>query len=308
MPQGAITPDCAKIKQEEICMQSKLDIRPSPISGRWYPGNPDRLASTVDQYIHDAQMPKIEGDVIAILAPHAGHMYSGPVAGYAFAALRGIQADLIAVVSPMHHPYPDALLTTAHDAYQTPLGTIPVDKEALQSVDNQLIDQLGFGLTRIWRDPEHSLEIELPFLQRVLAEKFMLLPIMVHDQRSNIAQSLGHALAKTLSGRQAILVASSDLSHFYPQESARELDTEMLKQVTDFDPQAVLWTEEQGKGFACGRGAIAAVLWAAKDLGANHVQLLHYATSGDVTGEYHQVVGYGAAVITKKQVDRKHLE
>lgn len=289
-------------------MPTKLDIRPSSIAGRWYPGNPDRLADSVDQYIHDAQMPKIEGEVIAILTPHAGHMYSGPVAGYAFAALRGIQADLIAVISPMHHPYPEALLTTDHDAYQTPLGSIPVDKEALQSVDRLLKDQLGFGLTRIRRDPEHSLEIELPFLQRVIGEKFMLLPIMVRDQSFETTQYLGHALAKTLSGRKAILVASSDLSHFYPQEIARVLDTEMLNQVAAFDPQAVLWIEEQGKGFACGRGAIATVLWAAKELGANHVQLLHYATSGDVTGDYNQVVGYGAAVITKAPVDHERLE
>lgn len=281
-------------------MQSKLDIRPSPISGRWYPGNPDRLSSTVDHYIQDAQLPEIEGEVVAILAPHAGHMYSGPVAGYAFAALRGIKTDLIAVVSPMHHPYPDTLLTTAHDAYQTPLGTIPVDKGAVQSLDKQLHEQLGYGLTRIRRDPEHSLEIELPFLQRVLKDEFKLLPVMVHDQSLEVTRSLGQALAKTLSGRQAVLVASSDLSHFYHQESARALDTEMLKQVAAFDPEAVLWIEEQGKGFACGRGAIAAVLWAAKDLGANHVQILHYATSGDVTGDYHQVVGYGAAVITRK--------
>lgn len=289
-------------------MQTKLDIRPSSIAGRWYPGNPDRLASSVDQYIHAAQMPKIEGEVIAILTPHAGHLYSGPVAGYAFAALSGLKAGLIAVVSPMHHPYPEALLTTDHDAYQTPLGTIPVDKEALQSLDRLLKDQLGFGLTYIRRDPEHSLEIELPFLQRIIGDKFMLLPIMVRDQSFETTQSLGHALAKTLSERKAILVASSDLSHFYPQEIARELDTEMLKQVTAFDPLAVLRIEEQGKGFACGRGAIAAVLWAAKDLGANHVQLLHYATSGDVTGDYHQVVGYGAAVITKAPTEPKHLE
>jgi AmmeMemoRadiSam system protein B len=281
-------------------MQFKLDVRPSPISGRWYPGNPDRLAHTVDQYIRDAQLPEIEGDVIAILAPHAGYMYSGPVAGYSFAALRGINADLVAVVSPMHHPYPGALLTSDHDAYQTPLGTILVDKDALQTLDDHLHDLLGFGLTSIRRDPEHSLEIELPFLQRALDVKFKLLPVMVRDQSPHTTQALGHALAKTLAGSQAILVASSDLSHFYQQEHAKKLDNEMLRQVQAFDPHAVLRVEEQGKAFACGKGAIAAVLWAAKDLGANHVQLLHYATSGDVTGDYEQVVGYGAAVITRK--------
>jgi MEMO1 family protein len=284
-------------------MQLKMDVRPSPISGRWYPGNPDRLASSVDQYIQDAKLPEIEGDVIAILAPHAGHIYSGPVAGYSFAALRGISVDLVAVISPMHHPYPGALLTTDHDAYQTPLGTIPVDKEALLILNGHLQDQLGFGLTPIRRDPEHSLEIELPFLQRALNVDFKLLPVMVRDQSLHTTRSLGHALAKTLAGRQAVLVASSDLSHFYPQENAKTLDSEMLKQVLAFDPQAVLRVEEQGKAFACGKGAIAAVLWAAKDLGANHVQLLHYATSGDVTGDYGQVVGYGSAVIIRKPDD-----
>lgn len=280
-------------------MQHKLDVRPSPISGRWYPGNPDRLASSVDQYIQDAHLPEIKGEIIGIIAPHAGHMYSGQVAGYSFASLRDINPDLVAVISPMHHPYSDPLLTTAHDAYQTPLGTIPVDKEALQILEHQLRNLLGYGLTPIRRDPEHSLEIELPFLQRVLGEKFKLLPVMLRDQSLHTTQSLGHALAKTLAERQAVLVASSDLSHFYPQENAKIFDNKMLEQVLAFDPQAVLRIEDQGKGFACGKGAIAAVLWAAKDLGANHVQLLHYATSGDVTGDYGQVVGYGAAVITR---------
>lgn len=281
-------------------MESELDLRPSPISGQWYPGNPDRLVKTVDHYIEDAQLPEIEGDIIGILAPHAGHLYSGPVAGYSFAALRTVQADLVAVVSPLHYPYPDNLLTTAHDAYLTPLGAVPVDEEAVDTLNSQLKDQLGFGLARIRRDPEHSLEIELPFLQRALTTGFKLLPVMVREQSSRITRALGHALAKTLEGRRAILIASSDLSHFYQQEAAKALDEEMLKQVQAFDPEGVLKTEEQGKGFACGRGAIAAVLWAAEGLGANHVQLLHYATSGDVTGDFSQVVGYGAAVITRK--------
>lgn len=281
-------------------MQSELDLRPSPISGQWYPGNPDRLIQTVDQYIQDAELPVIEGDVIGILAPHAGHLYSGPVAGYSFAALRSVQADLVAVISPLHYPYPDFLLTTAHNAYLTPLGAVPVDEDAVETLDSLLKDQLGFGLARIRRDPEHSLEIELPFLQRAIPTGFKLLPVMIRDQSIGITRALGNALTKTLEGRRAILIASSDLSHFYQQEAAKALDQEMLRQVQAFNPEGVLKTEEQGKGFACGRGAIAAVLWAAEGLGANQVQLLHYATSGDVTGDFSQVVGYGAAVMTRK--------
>jgi AmmeMemoRadiSam system protein B len=279
-------------------MNSALDLRPSPIAGQWYPGDPQRLAREVDGYIAAAQLPAISGEVVAVMAPHAGHRYSGPVAGYAFAALRGLVPELVAVISPMHYPYLEPLLTTAHGAYTTPLGVIPVDAPAVEALDGRLLDALGFGLARVANDPEHSLEIELPFLQRVLSAPFGLLPVMVRDQSARTAQVLGEALAEVLVNRRALLVASSDLSHYYPQKLADSLDGEMLRQVAAFDPQGVIQIEEAGKGFACGRAAVAAVLWAARGLGANRVQILQHATSGDVTGDYSKVVGYGAAVIT----------
>ncbi|MEJ2747463.1 MAG: AmmeMemoRadiSam system protein B, partial [Anaerolineae bacterium] len=146
------------------------------------------------------------------------------------------------------------------------------------------------------QDHEHALEIELPFLQQVLG-RFKLIPIMIRNQNSRTGQALAQVLAKTLNGRDVILVASSDLSHFYPQELAAEFDNEILRRVEAFDPQGVLAAEEEHAGFACGRGAIATVLWTAKALGANQVNILNYATSGDATGKYDSVVGYGAAVI-----------
>ena len=281
-------------------MRSKSGLRPSPIAGQWYPDNPGKLASSVDGYIDDADLPVIEGEVVAVMAPHAGHRYSGPVAGYAFSALRGLEPDLVAVVSPMHQPYPQPLLTSAHDAYQTPLGTIPIDRGATDELDAALQTELGFGLTPIPHDSEHSLEIELPFLQRALPGKFSLIPVMVRDQSARVARALGTALAEVISERNCILVASTDLSHFYPQSVAEKLDAEVLRRVKAFDPEGVLRVEEQGKGFACGRGALAAVLWAAKDLGANSVEILNYATSGDITADFTQVVGYASAVITRQ--------
>ena len=261
-------------------------------------GDPERLAREVDGYVAAAQLPAISGQVVAVMAPHAGHRYSGPIAGYAFAALRGLSPELVAVISPMHYPYQEPLLTTAHEAYATPLGVIPVDAAAVEALDKRLREQLGFGLARVANDPEHSLEIELPFLQRVLSAPFQLLPVMVRDQSARTAQVLGEALAEVLAGRRALLVASSDLSHYYPQKLANSLDDEMLRQVAAFDPQGVIHIEEAGKGFACGRAAVAAVLWAARGLGADRAQILRHATSGDVTGDYSQVVGYGAAVMT----------
>jgi hypothetical protein len=282
-------------------MQTPVDIRPSPIAGQWYTGDSTRLAESIDRYLREARLPELTGEVVGVMAPHAGHRYSGAVAGYAFATLRGLQPEVVAVVSPMHYPYPPALLTTAHSAYETPLGVIPVDLEALNALDDRLEQTLGYRLSAVRRDPEHSLEIELPFLQRTLASEFRLLPVMVRDQSAHVAQCLGEALSHVLQGRRALLVASTDLSHFYPQEVATELDAEVLRCVAAFDPRGVLAAEEEGKGFACGRGALAAVLWAAKEMGADTVKILQHATSGDVTGDFSQVVGYGAAVILRSQ-------
>lgn len=281
-------------------MQTTFDIRPSPIAGQWYAGNARRLAESVDGYLAAAQLPEINGEIIGVMAPHAGHRYSGPVAGYAFAALRGQRPELVAVIAPMHYPYPQALLTSAHAAYQTPLGTIPIDREAVNSLDSALQEALGFGLSAVRNDPEHSLEIELPFLQRALAEEFRLLPVMVRDQTLPVVRALGETLAETLQGQKALLVASTDLSHFYTQSIAKKLDAEVLRRVEAFDPEGVLLAEEEGVGFACGRAALSAVLFAAKELGATSVKVLHHATSGDVTGDFGQVVGYGAAVIIRE--------
>lgn len=281
---------------------SPTNLRPSPIAGQWYPGDPQALARSVDAYMDQARRPPLPGEIVGVIAPHAGHIYSGPVAGYAFAALRGLEPDLVAVISPMHHPYPQPLLTTEHDAYHTPLGAIPVDHESLEALDAHLQAALGIGVAPVPRDPEHSLEIELPFLQRALARPFRLLPVMVRDQTARVARTLGQGLATVLEDKEAVLVASTDLSHFYNQRVANALDQEMLRRMAAFDPLAVLLAEEQGVGFACGRAAVAAVLWAAKDLGATQVTILHYATSGDVTGDFSSVVGYGAAAITRPPV------
>src|SRR5512135_2661028 len=126
-----------------------VDVRPSPIAGKWYEGDPEMLARVVDEYLDEAQLPELKGEVIAVVAPHAGHTYSGPVAGYAFAALRGRTPDLVAVIAPMHHPYFEPLITTAHAAYSTPLGKVPVDKDALRELNGIVESELGIGLTAV---------------------------------------------------------------------------------------------------------------------------------------------------------------
>lgn len=276
-----------------------LHVRPSPLAGRWYDADPEVLARSVDAYLDDAQLPALAGEVIAVIAPHAGHVYSGPVAGYAFAALRGRSPNLVAVVGPMHQPYVEPLITTAHDAYSTPLGNIPVDKDALHKLDMNLKSELGFGLSPVQRDPEHSLEIELPFLQRALPPGWKILPVMDRAREPHVSKALGKALAQVLSDKNFVMVASTDLSHFYNQQTALTYDRAMLHAIESFDPEEAFDLERAGRGFACGLGAFTAVLWAARELGADQVQVLRHATSGNVTGDYSSVVGYGAAVILK---------
>lgn len=280
--------------------QTQMDVRPSPLAGQWYPAVPDILAQSVDAYLDVPPLPiRPEEEVVALIAPHAGHMYSGMVAGHAFAAVKGRSFDIVAVLSPMHHPYPAAFLTTGHQAYGTPLGVVPVDRDLVREVDARLQEAIGLGLTPVRNDPEHALEIELPFLQRALRGPWRLLPIMIRDQRYESAKALGLILAEVLADKNALLVASTDLSHYYPQHIAEVLDREMLKRWVTFDPEAVFRAEEQGVAYACGRLAVVAVLWASRKLGATRVQVLYYATSGDVTGDRHSVVGYAAAAVLR---------
>ena len=271
------------------------DVRPSPLAGTWYAGDPKTLAQDIDEYLARVKLPAFDGEVIAVIAPHAGHRYSGQVAAYAFAALRGRAPDLVAIVSPFHSFAPYPLLTTSHQAYQTPLGSVEVDQSAL----NELQANLDIPITQISRDQEHSLEIELPFLQRTLGDAFKLLPIMVRAQEAALSEKLGGALAHVLKDKRSLLVASTDLSHFQPQRVANILDHEMLNRFESFEPASIFEAEHSGRGFACGHGAVAAVLWACRALGANAVKVVKYGTSGDITGDHTSVVGYGAAVILK---------
>jgi AmmeMemoRadiSam system protein B len=275
------------------------DLRPSPIAGFWYSASPQQLSQEIDEFMNQARLPAMQGEVVGVIAPHAGYRYSGTTAGYAFRSVMGRQYDLVVVASPLHAYHPAPFLTSGHDAYSTPLGNIWIDTQAIDDLESYLDEQIGEQVARIRNDGEHSLEIELPFLQRALEGGFKLLPLMVRSQSPKAVEHLGNGLAQILRDRTVLLVASSDLSHFYSEAVANRLDNEMLQQVSEFSPEGVLTAERQGTGFACGSGAVAAILWAARALGANAVNVLHHSTSADETRDRSSVVGYGAAVILK---------
>lgn len=271
------------------------DTRPSPIAGTWYPGNAQQLIQSLDQQLSSASSPSLDGEVIGVIAPHAGHRYSGEVAAHAFQMIAGLEPEVVAILSPLHTLHRGEVFSTGHSAYATPLGDVHVDQDLIDGFEAELGGELQFE--RIRHDQEHSLEIELPFLQHVLSKPFRLLPIMILKQTTSVARLVGNALGRVLQGKNAVLVASSDLSHFHPAATAEGFDRTILARVEAFDPEGVIDAEEEGVGFACGRGAIAAALWAGKLLGADRAKVLSYAHSGAVTGDMHSVVGYGAAVI-----------
>lgn len=278
-------------------------VRPSPIAGTWYSSKADQLREEIEGYLNAAALPEIKGELIGLIAPHAGYFYSGPTAGHAYRVIKGMTFDLCVVVSPLHDYQPYPLLSSAHAFYVTPLGKVEVDHDLLSSLNQQLKDD---GLTpaqSIANDREHSLEIQLPFLQTALKEPFRLLPLMVRTSEPGYLIKTAAVLAKLIRGKKVLLVASTDLSHFYDESTANRLDNVMLRHMTDFSPEGVLQAEANHEGFACGSGAVALVLWTAKALGANQVTLLHHSTSARASKDPSSVVGYGSLAITQQEAD-----
>ncbi len=275
--------------------------RPSPIAGSWYSSNAVKLHEEIEGYLEAASLPELNGQLTGLIAPHAGYFYSGPTAGFAYRAVMGMDFDLCVVVSPLHDYLPYPLLTSAHDFYLTPLGQVEVDHALLTDLNHHLN---GTGLSpaqAIANDREHSLEIQLPFLQTALSKSFRLLPLMVRSSEPDLLSQTAEVLADLIKDKKVLLVASTDLSHFYDESTANALDTVMLNRMTSFSPQGVLQAEADQEGFACGSGAVALVLWTAKALGANQVTLLNHSTSARASRDTSSVVGYGALAITRQE-------
>lgn len=266
------------------------EIRPSPIAGTWYPGSAEALAAMVDGFLAKVPEPQVAGRPVALVAPHAGYVYSGQVAAYAYKLLEGRQIGRVVVLSPCHAMYPGRFLATAQKYYGTPLGPVEVDHPTLKRLTEHV------PLKYLEYDDEHSLEIQLPFLQRTLG-KFLLVPIMLRDQSWEDCQLLAQALDNVLGPEHPLLVASSDLCHGYDYQEVRATDAATLEALVQGDARHFWLTAWQGRG-ACGYGPIATVLLVAERWGGKQVVLLHATNSGDVTGQrFGYVVGYAAAAV-----------
>jgi AmmeMemoRadiSam system protein B len=270
-------------------------IRRSPFAGTWYPADPFELGSLVDRFLEDAPRLELPGKLFALISPHAGLAYSGPVAGAGYRLLLDQRFDTSILLGPSHRRWFDALAVYPQGAFATPLGLAQVDSALAEAFSRETPRaRVVAGV----HEAEHSLEMQLPFLQRVLPEVSILPVVMGNQSRENIeAAASAIACAVSRSERSTLVVASSDLSHYRSRDRARELDSEVLDCVARFDPDALEELLETDHDHACGGGPIVAVMRAARALGATHAKVLHYADSGDVTGDTDAVVGYLSAAL-----------
>ena len=280
-------------------------VHPAILAGTWYPGDPGALRQAVDQMLADAK--PFEGDPVALVAPHAGYVFSGPVAAYSFRQLEGKAYDVAVIIAPDHQaPVSHPISVWAEGGLATPLGVVPVDADlarALIAADSRItFDPAAFA-------EEHAVEIELPFLQRA-CPACRVVPVLMGADDDAAVQALADALLKVLPGRRAVVIASSDLSHYPKREDAQRVDGATLSAIETGDPAAVRTAiaASMAAGVpnlatcACGDGPILVAMRVARGLGADKAALLRYANSADAPqGDPSQVVGYGAVMFWRSQ-------
>jgi MEMO1 family protein len=271
-------------------------IRPAAFAGTWYPGTPAALTRDVDGYL-DAVGPDLipSGGVCAVIAPHAGLMFSGPVGAYAYkaAAVSG-PFDAAILVGPSHYVAFDGVALYPAGAFASPLGPAPIDEALGEEV--RAASPIVRALPEV-HGREHSLEMQLPFIRRLLPGT-PIVPMLMGHQAVDTIRALADALARVVDDRHVLLVASTDLSHYFDAPTAESLDARVQDAVVGFDPEALLRTfqhypeGERGRFVACGGGPAIAVMLAALARGARHGRALKYMHSGHITGDMSGVVGY----------------
>lgn len=279
-------------------MSSAPSIRPSAVAGLFYSKKPDVLRKELDEMFSAVEKMSFTGRIIGIIVPHAGYMYSGPTAAAAFSQIKGEKYDTVVVVSPSHHEFFEGVSIYPGDMYETPLGRVPIDT-ALRT------EALAAGRvlrpTDTGHRQEHAIEVQLPFLQYALGD-FRLLPLVVGHQTRDACFSLADTLAEVLQGKNILLVASTDLSHYYPSPVARRLDHVAAEDVGKFDPAMLMDHLDEGTAEACGGGPAVSVMMALQRLGATQMKVVAQCNSGDITGENDSVVGYLSAIAWTSRV------
>ena len=269
-------------------------VRASAVAGSWYPGDAERVRAEVEGYLADVPAQPLPGRLVGLIAPHAGLRYSGPVAAHAYAPLRGWRRLTAILVGPSHRMAFDGVALFPRGTFETPLGRVPIDEEAAERVRQAA--GVVFADPRPHRD-EHSLEMQLPFLQHLVAE-LRIVPLLMGSQTRAEVDALSAGLAAAATGPDVVLVASSDLSHYHPAPIANRLDASVVAEVEALRPDGLMDLLEKSHEHACGGGPMVAVMKASAAAGARQARILRYADSGDAgERDKSRVVGYLAAAL-----------
>jgi len=286
------------------------DIRQPAVAGSFYPGEPSELAKMIARMLAETERPAVDGDIVGLVVPHAGYVYSGPVAASGFKAIQGLNYKDVIVIAPCHvEAFPGAAVYPGK-AYRTPLGDIEINKELSEKIakGSKMVELSDKGHRFTGRGGEHSLEVELPFLQTML-DDFNFVAVVMGSQDMQTCRGLAESIYESCKNRNdVLLVASSDLSHFHDYNTATTLDSQVVDLINNYDYNQLYTELEQRKIEACGGGPIIAVMIASQMMGAGSARVVKYANSGDVSGDKSSVVGYLAAIFSKGDEDSKVYE
>jgi AmmeMemoRadiSam system protein B len=285
-----------KVWSGDLSEMAMNALRKSVIAGSWYPGTPSILRRDIENYFDLVPDLVLEGEVVGLIAPHAGYTYSGQVAANVYKLIRGKKYDAVIVVGPSHRLAFHGVSIFSKGGYETPLGIVPVAEELAEKI--KILSKTVVEIPEA-HFQEHSVEIQLPFLQIALGD-FSFIPLVMGDQNAKTCRELAQAIYKASLGKKILIVGSSDLSHFYNYNVAKKLDAVVLRHLKDGDAVGLLANLENGAAEACGGGPMVVVMLVAHMMNAKKAHLLKYANSGDVTGDKSSVVGYAAAVYCKE--------
>jgi hypothetical protein len=264
------------------------------VAGAFYPGERNTLDREIDRHLSGVEDVELPGTLLGVIVPHAGYMYSGPVAAWSYRQLQKARPDVVVVLALSHRFHFDGASVMPDGEYATPFGDASVD----EVLATKILEQEGFDYHREADAGEHSLEVQVPFIQKV-APGASIIPITVGTQNPETCRMLGEGLSRMISAdsRSISLVISTDLSHFHSYDRARELDSEFIDAVTSMDVNRVAGVLSRGKAEACGAGPVMTGMVTAAELGAKGVKVLKYANSGDTAGMRDSVVGYFSAAL-----------
>jgi AmmeMemoRadiSam system protein B len=278
-----------------------MQNRTPAVAGMFYPKETEKLKSLVhDCFLSNfgpGKIPPTDSTkkIYGVICPHAGYVYSGPIACQSFYAISSKPIELFIIVGPNHWGIGCSIASMKDCSWETPLGNVEVDSKAVEELANisELIELDFFSHTK-----EHSLEVQVPILQEVFSNKFKILPIALIDQTQNTAVELGRCIAKIAKKNNAMIIGSSDFTHYEENEFAHKQDMALIEPILNLDIEKFYEVLNTKKITACGYGAMATTMIACKELGATKGELLKYATSGDVMGDKSSVVGYGSIIFS----------